>query len=32
MNNKSNYRYLLSELSTLKGVGTKTVNLLKKKI
>ena len=31
MNNKSNYRYLLSELSTLKGVGTKTVNLLKKK-
>ena len=31
MNNKSNYRYLLSDLSTLKGVGPKTVNLLKKK-
>ena len=31
MNNKSNYKYLLSDLSTLKGVGPKTVNLLKKK-
>ena len=31
MDNKSNYKYLLSDLSKLKGVGTKTANLLKKK-
>ncbi len=31
MNNKTNYEYLLSDLSTLSGVGTKTKNLLKKK-
>ena len=31
MDNKSNYKYLLSDLSTLKGVGNKTTNLLKKK-
>ena len=31
MNNKSNYQYLLSDLSILKGVGAKTTNLLKKK-
>ncbi len=31
MNNKSDYRYLLEDLSSLKGVGTKTANLLKKK-
>ena len=31
MNNKSNYKYLLSDISTLKGVGIKTTNLLKKK-
>ena len=31
MDNKSNYKYLLSDLSILKGVGGKTVNLLKKK-
>ncbi len=31
MNNKSNYRYLLSDISVLKGVGSKTTNLLKKK-
>ncbi len=31
MNNKSNYEYLLSDLSKLKGVGIKTTNLLKKK-
>ena len=31
MNNKTNYNYLLSDLSTLKGVGKKTVTLLKKK-
>ena len=31
MNNKSNYKYLLSDLSNLKGVGPKTANLLKKK-
>ncbi len=31
MNIKRNYQYLLSDLSTLKGVGTKTQNLLKKK-
>ncbi len=31
MNNKRNYEYLLSDLSSLKGVGTKTKGLLKKK-
>jgi ATP-dependent DNA helicase RecG len=31
MSNKSNYEYLLSDLSKLKGVGVKTTNLLKKK-
>ena len=31
MANKSNYEYLLSDLTKLKGVGTKTTNLLKKK-
>ena len=31
MDNKSNYKYLLSDLSNLKGVGVKTSNLLKKK-
>ena len=31
MTNKSNYEYLLSDLSYLKGVGLKTTNLLKKK-
>ena len=31
MNNKTNYEYLLSDLSSLKGVGSKTKNLLKKK-
>ncbi len=31
MNNKTNYEYLLSDLSSLKGVGEKTKNLLKKK-
>ena len=31
MNNKTNYEYLLSDLSSLKGVGIKTQNLLKKK-
>ena len=31
MLNKSNYNYLLSDLSTLKGVGKKTTSLLKKK-
>ena len=31
MKNKSNYDYLLSDLSSLKGVGIKTANLLKKK-
>ncbi len=31
MNIKSNYQYLLSDLSKLKGVGNKTTNLLKKK-
>ncbi len=31
MINKSNYEYLLSDLTQLKGVGTKTTNLLKKK-
>ena len=28
---KSNYKYLLSDLTALKGVGIKTTNLLKKK-
>ena len=31
MDNKSNYKYLLSDLTALKGVGIKTTNLLKKK-
>jgi ATP-dependent DNA helicase RecG len=31
MDNKSNYKYLLSDLTTLKGVGLKTTNLLKRK-
>ena len=31
MINKSNYEYLLSDLTILKGVGIKTTNLLKKK-
>ena len=31
MDNKSKYKYLLSDLSTLKGVGSKTTSLLKKK-
>ena len=31
MDNESNYKYLLSDLSVLKGVGVKTVNLLKRK-
>ncbi|MDB2652570.1 ATP-dependent DNA helicase RecG [Candidatus Pelagibacter bacterium] len=31
MSNKSNYEYLLSDLTKLKGVGTKTTNLFKKK-
>ena len=31
MNIKSNYQYLLSDLSKLKGIGTKTSNLLKRK-
>ena len=31
MNNKSNYQYLLSDLTALKGVGIKTTNILKKK-
>jgi ATP-dependent DNA helicase RecG len=31
MANKSNYEYLLSDLSNLKGVGVKTTSLLKKK-
>ena len=31
MDNKTNYKYLLSELTSLKGVGIKTTNLLKKK-
>ncbi len=31
MDIKRNYKYLLSELSSLKGVGIKTTNLLKKK-
>ena len=31
MDIKSNYKYLLSDLTALKGVGVKTKNLLKKK-
>tara|TARA_B100001093_G_scaffold306971_1_gene292985 strand:- start:82 stop:2133 length:2052 start_codon:yes stop_codon:yes gene_type:complete len=31
MDYKSNYKYLLSDLSVLKGVGTKTAKILKKK-
>ena len=31
MDIKRNYKYLLSDLRCLKGVGTKTTNLLKKK-
>ena len=31
MTNKSNYEYLLSDLTKLKGVGSKTTNLLKRK-
>ena len=31
MDNKSNYKYLLSDLTALNGVGVKTTNLLKKK-
>ncbi len=31
MDNKSNFKYLLSDLTSLKGVGIKTKNLLKKK-
>ncbi len=31
MGNKSNYKFLLSDLSALKGVGSKTVKILKKK-
>ncbi len=31
MNIKSDYKYLLSDLTALKGVGVKTTNLLKKK-
>ena len=31
MDSKSNYKYLLSDLTSLKGVGIKTTNLLKKK-
>ena len=31
MDIKRNYKYLLSDLSALKGVGVKTTNLLKKK-
>ncbi len=31
MHNKSNYKFLLSDLSSLKGVGAQTANLLKKK-
>ena len=31
MYNKSNYQYLLKDLSTLKGVGAKTSQILKKK-
>ena len=31
MNNKNNYNYLLSDLTKLKGVGSKTASLLKRK-
>ena len=31
MKNKSNYKHLLSDLTSLKGIGIKTANLLKKK-
>tara|TARA_B100000575_G_scaffold246282_1_gene211237 strand:- start:217 stop:2268 length:2052 start_codon:yes stop_codon:yes gene_type:complete len=31
MHNQSNYKFLLSDLTNLKGVGSKTVKLLKKK-
>ena len=31
MTNKSNYEFLLSDLTKLKGVGDKTTSLLKKK-
>ena len=31
MDNKTNFEYLLSDLTTLNGVGVKTTNLLKKK-
>ena len=31
MNSKRNYKYLLSNLTSLRGVGSKTANLLKKK-
>ena len=31
MNNNRNYKFLLSDLSNLKGVGIKTAKLLKKK-
>ena len=31
MTNKSNYEYLLSDLTNLKGVGKKTALILKKK-
>ena len=31
MDNKTNYEYLLSDLTALSGVGIKTTNLLKKK-
>jgi ATP-dependent DNA helicase RecG len=31
MTNKSNYEFLLSDLTKLKGVGDKTTSLLKKR-
>ena len=31
MDNKTNFEYLLSDLTSLNGVGVKTTNLLKKK-
>ena len=31
MYNKTNFQYLLSDLTALNGVGIKTTNLLKKK-
>ena len=31
MDIKRNYEYLLSDLSSLKGIGIKTANLLKRK-